>query len=89
MWRIVSPGEVSVTETLRFAQGSKIVFDMSNADEETIVKGLAAGSFVLPSDDSDLISHFAVRGGTYDIVISGDGKSINIKQRPGVRFIIR
>ena len=89
VWLIVSPGEVSVTETLRFAQGAKIVFDMSNADEETIVKGLAAGSFVLPSDDSDLISHFAVRGGTYDIVISGDGKSINIKKRPGFRFIIR
>ena len=86
---IVSPGEVSVTETLRFAQGSKIVFDMSNAGEEMVVKGLSAGSFALPSDDDDLISHFAVRGGAYDIVISEDGKSIYIKKRPGFRIIIR
>lgn len=85
----VSPGAVVVADALTFGEGSKIVFDMSNAGEERVVKGLSFGASVLPSGDSDLLSHFAVRGGAYEIALSEDGKTVNLNKTNGLIIFFR
>lgn len=85
----VSPGAVVVADTLKFGAGAKIVFDMSNAGDEKVVKGISFDSCELPPGDSDLASHFAVRGGMYSIVVSDDGKTVNLKgMRGAIIFVL-
>lgn len=85
----VAPGEVSVADTLTFGDGAKIVFDMSNTREGKIVKGISFGSTSLPSAESDLLSHFATRGGICEIILSDDGKTVNIKKSKGLIIFVR
>ena len=85
----VAPGEVSVADTLTFGDGAKIVFDMSNMREGKIAKGISFGSTSLPSAESDLLSHFATRGGICEIILSDDGKTVNIKKSKGLMIFVR
>jgi hypothetical protein len=85
----VAPGEVSVADTLTFGDGAKIVFDMSNTREGKIVKGISFGSTSLPSAESYLLSHFATRGGTCELILSDDGKTVNIKKSKGLIIFVQ
>lgn len=84
----VSPAAVSVAQTLTFAQGSKIVFDMSNAGDAKSVKGLSFGSLSLPSGDDDALSYFSAGAG-YEVFLSDDGKTVGVKKVNGLSVIVR
>ena len=84
----VKPGDVSVADTLTFGEGAMIVFDMTGAGEEKVVKGLSFGSCSLPTGDSDILSHFGARG-SYSVSLSEDGKTVNINRVNGLTIFVR
>ena len=70
-------GGVSVEGTLTFDTGSKITFDVSNYDgNET---ALVTGGIVLPSGESDALTHFGVTDNRFAVSLSADGKTVYVK----------
>jgi hypothetical protein len=69
---------VNVEGALTLGTSSKIVFDVSNFNDDGTTNALAVGSFVLPAGetDADILSHFDVNDNRFTLSLSADGKKI-------------
>ena len=77
--------------TLTFGEGARIVFDCdalleSDSDKRTWKPVMTFGSAVLPEGETNILSHFGVSNGKYQLALSGDGTAILAKRSSG--FII-
>ena len=70
--------DVSVGGTLTLGTDSKIIFDVSNYDGINDV-ALVTDGIVLPSGESDALTHFGVTDNRFALSLSADGKTVYAK----------
>jgi hypothetical protein len=84
----IKPGDVSVAGELKFGQGAKVVFDMSDVGDDKMVTGLSFGSLALPTGADNALSYFSARGG-YALFLSEDGHAVCMAKKRGLSLIFR